>query len=153
TISCYSNPLDLTSNASGQLGNGTLTPPLLGPVAVQNINTAQVVAVGATHSCALLQSGSIHCWGANDESHLGDGTTVTRSSPVTVGTVVDATQIAVGADHNCALLPAGTVRCWGSNASGQLGNGSSAASSADPVLVSGITNAISISAGESHSCA
>jgi alpha-tubulin suppressor-like RCC1 family protein len=50
------------------------------------------------------------------------------------------------------VLQYGTVACWGANDSGQLGNGTTSPS-ATPVLVSGITTATHVTAGESHSCA
>ncbi len=47
---------------------------------------------------------------------------------------------------------AGKAQCWGSNANGQLGNGS-AVDSTTPVTVSGISNAMTLGAGQGHSCA
>jgi alpha-tubulin suppressor-like RCC1 family protein len=157
-VSCYSNPLDLNSNLYGQLGNNSVAPPLLGPVSVVNINppttVAVAVAVGTSHSCALLQDKTVKCWGKNDLSQLGNsGAGATSLVAIDVGTIVDAAAIAVGAFHNCALQESGGVLCWGSNTSGQLGNGGNSDPRNDPVQVSGITNAISISGGESHSCA
>ena len=55
-------------------------------------------------------------------------------------------------NHACALKSDGTAHCWGGNSSGQLGNGS-ITNSGIPVLVSELTNAISISAGGNHTCA
>ncbi|MBU6154397.1 MAG: hypothetical protein KGP28_08870, partial [Bdellovibrionales bacterium] len=46
----------------------------------------------------------------------------------------------------------GSVRCWGYNRDGQLGNGSNQ-NSPTPVTVSGLTNAIAVSAGGNHTCA
>ena len=45
-----------------------------------------------------------------------------------------------------------TVRCWGRGVDGQLGNGLATGSNA-PVTVTGISNAVAISAGFSHTCA
>jgi alpha-tubulin suppressor-like RCC1 family protein len=57
-----------------------------------------------------------------------------------------------GSEHNCALLATGTVYCWGANSYGQLGNGTTRHSRI-PVQVSGITNAIGITARDATSCA
>jgi alpha-tubulin suppressor-like RCC1 family protein len=46
----------------------------------------------------------------------------------------------------------GHVKCWGSNTYGQLGNGTTT-SSATPVLVNGISNAIKVSTLLTHTCA
>jgi alpha-tubulin suppressor-like RCC1 family protein len=45
-----------------------------------------------------------------------------------------------------------TIKCWGDNSSGQLGDGS-INNSLSPVFVSGINNAVSVSAGNQHACA
>jgi len=153
TVSCYGNPLDITSYASGQLGNGTNLPPTLGPTTANVTNVAKV-AVGEYHTCALIQGGTVQCWGLNDQGQAGDAANSgAQWSPVAVtinGTVI---QLAVGGNHNCALLDTGSVFCWGSNDSGQLGIDSDADFSVTPTPVVDIANAISISAGESHSCA
>jgi alpha-tubulin suppressor-like RCC1 family protein len=44
------------------------------------------------------------------------------------------------------------VKCWGFNGSGQLGDGTTT-TRLFPVIVSGITNAVAIAAGEFHTCA
>jgi alpha-tubulin suppressor-like RCC1 family protein len=147
SVSCYGN------YTWGQLGNNNVLLPPGGPVVADGISTATKVGVGANHSCALLQNGTVQCWGANAERQIGDGTTNSQPVPTDVNTVSGATALAVGLNHNCALLDSGSVRCWGDNSDGQLGNGSTTGSIGDPVLVTGITNAISISAGQSHSCA
>jgi len=46
-------------------------------------------AVGVTagwwhHSCALLDDGSVRCWGVNDWGQLGNGTTTSTTTPVTM---------------------------------------------------------------------
>ena len=57
-----------------------------------------------------------------------------------------------GYGHTCAVTDGGTVKCWGYNLVGQLGNGS-IQDSTTPVTVSGITDAIAVTAGYMHSCA
>jgi alpha-tubulin suppressor-like RCC1 family protein len=61
------------------------------------------------------------------------------------------TALAAGAAHACAIR-SGTIRCVGGNGSGQLGNGTKA-STLTPTSVVGITDAIALSAGPSHTCA
>jgi alpha-tubulin suppressor-like RCC1 family protein len=58
-------------------------------------------------------------------------------------------------DHTCVVKEDGTVQCWGSNASGQLGNGASGIGEFEtsPVQVSGLTDAVAVAAGNSHTCA
>ena len=87
-------------------------------------------------------SGNAACTGAGG---VGGGTP-------TSGSLV-AKAISVGGDHTCALLTDGTVRCWGWSTAGQLGAKASGIVSTEPIAACGISNAVAISAGASHSCA
>jgi hypothetical protein len=84
-------------------------------------------AIGAStvggHTCALLDDGSVTCWGRNDYGQLGNGSTINSAVPVAVFGITSATAIAVGGLHTCALLDDGSVTCWGRNDYGQLGLG------------------------------
>ena len=118
----------------GQLGYGNTnaigddeTPASAGDVAVGG-PVRQIVA-GGYHTCALLATGAVRCWGADSYGQLGYGNTNTiggNETPASVGDVVvggTVQQIAAGAYHTCALLTTGVVRCWGLGGEGQLGYG------------------------------
>lgn len=60
--------------------------------------------------------------------------------------------ISAGGAHSCAVRGDGTVWCWGANEFGQLGNGT-ATSTAEPVQVTGVMNAVAVGAGGLFSCA
>ena len=66
------------------------------------------IALGVSHSCALLTSGAIKCWGYNGWGELGDGTTTQRTTPVDVSGITTATSLALGGGHTCAVLTGGT---------------------------------------------
>jgi alpha-tubulin suppressor-like RCC1 family protein len=147
-------------NLSGQLGNGTTTTSSA-PVAVDTFTdgaTAVSITAGSYHTCALLNTGAVNCWGDNSNGQLGNGNTTSSSAPVAVDTFTDgatAVSITAGSSHTCALLNTGAVNCWGWNFDGQLGNGNTANSSA-PVAVRPFTDgvtAVSITAGAYHTCA
>ena len=156
------------SNSFGQLGNGTTAPSFV-PGVVSGLNNVSAIAAGSSHTCAVIPAltgsggGMVACWGLNASGQLGNGNTTTSLLPTTVLAglsgpssnfpLTNITAIAAGDAHNCALSGDGRVLCWGSNSHGQLGNGSTAAFSNVPVLVSGVTNAIAITAGAAHSCA
>ena len=110
------------------------------------------VAVGGYHTCAVLRTGEIQCWGYNEYGQLGNSTSTNSPTPVTVSSIGNAIAVS-GADLNsCAVLASGAVQCWGYNEFGQLGNGTTTNSST-PVTVTGIINALAVSAGNSHTCA
>ncbi len=65
-------------------------------------------------------------------------------------------RLAAGESHTCFVVADGSVRCWGDNASGQLGSGPFGQDSNVPVAIStatGLTNAVSVTAGAAHNCA
>ena len=67
----------------GRLGNGK-TSASSTPVSVSlpSGRTGSMVSVGWSHSCAILDDGSIYCWGYNGDGQFGDGTTSGSSTPV-----------------------------------------------------------------------
>ncbi len=159
TVSCWGQ------NDLGQLGNGTVSPtadtPNPTPVTVSGITTAVAISAGGWYTCALLQDGTVRCWGDNTYGQLGNGAILLSPSPnspitptptpVTVSGISTAVAIEAGVFHTCALLRDGTLQCWGRNDEGRLGNGSTANSST-PVTVNGVAPA-AIAPGAEHSCA
>src|SRR5690606_30902968 len=73
--------------------------------------------------------------------------------PRLVSTLPATADVSVGQDTVCVVLADRTVRCWGANGNGKLGNGSFASSSPSPVVVTGLTDAESVSVGGSSVCA
>ncbi|MSP23798.1 MAG: hypothetical protein EXR75_01270 [Myxococcales bacterium] len=134
SVKCWGN------NFVGQLGVGdqfqrgdqpaTMGDALLA-VPLGGGETAKAIAAGYAHTCVLLTSGSVKCWGFNNLGQLGLGDTAARGDgpgemgdslmPVSLGTGMTAKAIAVGTWHSCAKLADDTVKCWGNNQNGQLG--------------------------------
>jgi alpha-tubulin suppressor-like RCC1 family protein len=110
------------------------------------------VGGGSRHACAIMDAGTVRCWGANDDGQIGDGTTTSRPIPVEVPTIADVFLVALGDKHSCALGRNGTVRCWGGNDRGQLGDGTNTGRTS-PVLVRGLSEVLEIASGTSHVCA
>lgn len=130
----------------------TLIAPFSGAAIAQPYTQ---IAAGELHTCALLDSGAVHCWGDNFRGQLGNGgigSGQESPSPVRVLGLSAAVNIATGTSHSCAALRDGRVQCWGYNFRGQLGDGSTT-SSGIPVLVASVTDAIAVAAGGDHSCA
>lgn len=57
----------------GALGDGTYEDRYTPVPVVGLAGTAVAVSVGTSHSCALLEDGTIQCWGYNSEGQLGIG--------------------------------------------------------------------------------
>lgn len=115
---------------------------------------AVAIAAGSDHTCALLETGAVYCWGDNAYGQLGDGTYEGRLSPVPVsGLAGEATDLAAFAATVCAVLDSGGAVCWGRNDHGQVGDGTLADKNL-PVGVGGLSSGVAaISAGGSHACA
>jgi alpha-tubulin suppressor-like RCC1 family protein len=58
--------------------------PSYTPESPVGVGPARAVATGNIHTCALMQNGTVQCWGANGAGELGDGTTNNSLAPVTV---------------------------------------------------------------------
>eukprot|EP00439_Symbiodinium_sp_Y106_P013869 s7920_g1.t7 len=158
-------------NDKGQLGQGdTLprptqqAPVLLGAQVVQ-------ISSGAYHSCALLQTGQVKCWGANNRGQLGLGDSANRGddpkemgeflTPVGLGPC-KAVEVRLGLEHSCARLDDGRVKCWGANGQGQARTGGPASiglwpwelgEALVPEPLGTGRRAIGLLAGSWHSCA
>ncbi len=121
-------------NSHGQLGVGH-TRDIGDDEAVSEASAVELgapataVTTGANHSCALLESGAIRCWGDNRFGQLGYShkrAVGDDESPSTVAAVflgAPALALASGSYHNCAILEGDRMKCWGYNKFGQLGYG------------------------------
>lgn len=122
--------------SSGRLGYGnvtdigdTETPASAGAVDLGPGRTARSIATGKLHACAILDNGTVRCWGDNlfgqlgypGGQDIGDGELPSAAGPVDLGPGRTARAIAAGEVHTCAILDDGNVRCWGNNSDGQLG--------------------------------
>jgi len=51
---------------------------------VINRGGGSALKAGYEHTCALLGSGQVSCWGYNGSGQLGDGTSTSHNAPVTI---------------------------------------------------------------------
>ncbi len=125
-------------NSTGQLGDGTTTDSA-NPIQVFEDAAATIpftaldVAVGGYyngtitaggHTCAIKTGGTLWCWGKNDVSQLGDGTTTNRTEPTQIGADTDWVSVKAGNRYTCAEKSDGALYCWGDNSAGQIGTNS-----------------------------
>jgi alpha-tubulin suppressor-like RCC1 family protein len=95
------------ADMAGPQSEGWVTPKVKGAIAI---------AAAVEHSCALLRSGEVRCWGSDYGGGCGDGDD--RKTPGTVVSVrglTDAVALRGYAHSNsfCALRKGGGVACWG----------------------------------------
>ena len=146
------------SNQFGQIGDGTTTDRHT-PTTIDGFGsgrTAVGISAGSEHTCAILDDGSVSCWGSNQFGQIGDGTTTDRHTPTTIdgfGSGRTAVGISAGSEHTCAILDDGSVSCWGSNQFGQIGD-DSVTDRLLPVSINlnGNKSATSIASGTFHTC-
>ncbi len=141
------------ANAWGQIGSGASTFPT--PAAIAGLTTVRSLGLGspANHACAVLDGGTVACWGTNIDGQLANGNQLPSNVPVAIPGVTGAIAVAVGGDHSCALIDGGTAECWGFGGDGQLGNGSNTGLVPTPAPVMGLTGAVAIGAGQNYTCA
>jgi alpha-tubulin suppressor-like RCC1 family protein len=135
------------SNDLGQLGIESITSygtaqhvfaPSIDGMVVQ-------ITAGAYHTCALLNTFEIYCWGFGSSGQLGLGANTTtdeseddcntalgvqnvayckkKPEKVSLPESVSAKPISIsaGAEHTCAVTIEGNAFCWGRNPDGRLG--------------------------------
>lgn len=168
------------ANSFGQLGIGDAddrgdapdeTGDLLPIVDLGPGRTATALTAGDVSTCALLDDGSVKCWGANFDGQLGltgsdhqgdePGEMGDALAPVALGTGRTATALSAGGRHVCAVLDTGAVKCWGDNAAGQLGQGDTGdrprvidqiGDALAPVDLGSGRTAVHVTAGQFHTC-
>ena len=115
------------SNSHGQLGDGTTTnrDTPTNTLGIGKGWTPAVLSGGHSHTCAILDDGSIACWGSNHYGQLGDGTTTNlnipgqrpASEPAEQPWQYQQVRATLARSSTTAQLPAG------GNQYGQLGDG------------------------------
>jgi alpha-tubulin suppressor-like RCC1 family protein len=149
---------DGASDCWGNWPTASLTPQVLatGTFGSYHSTPTTYIAANGGSTCLRSADGNFWCFGSNANGSLGDGTSTTRTVPTwnTIPAYLSAGPMVVGGwRHACAIGSInGTVSCWGDNSSGQLGDGTTT-TRYTPVTVSGITNAIAVSANGAVSCA
>ena len=143
------------ANSVGQLGDGT-TINHSEPVPTLGLNgEVSSIAAGQSHTCALMASGKLNCWGDNSGGQLGDGTWFNRLTATAVTSVGgDISAVVAGSQHTCVLTTTGGVTCFGYNGNGQLGTGDYPSSNLITVnAVLGLSRGVSaIAAGAQYNC-
>jgi alpha-tubulin suppressor-like RCC1 family protein len=147
-VKCWGN------NNNGRLGNDYAVDRPIPPTDVRGLSGGVIaISAGDGHTCALMDTGAVKCWGKNNYGQLGDNTNTDRPVPVdVVGLNGTATAIAAGGETTCALMDTGGVKCWGLNLAYQY-NGD-VLSVLSPAAMTGLESGVAaISVGLDHACA
>lgn len=135
------------SNDFGELGDGR-TERQSAPTAVLGLEGPTQLALAAAHGCALLDNGTVRCWGSNEAGQLlgsapdrcGSYRCARRAIETGVGSVK---QVAAAGNRTCVLTLDGRVAC-----AGALTTGTSF--ELKPVAIDEVEQ---LALGASHSCA
>ena len=155
SVSCWGE------NLVGEIGDGTnvkRTEPTQ-TMSLGNGRTAVAVSAGQYHTCAILDNGSVSCWGHNNKGQLGDGTNTDRYTPAltsSLGIGRTAVAISSGGSFTCVILDDGNVSCWGKNTYGNLGDGTTVSARYTPAQTASLgvgRTAVAISSGWEYACA
>lgn len=143
------------SNIEGQLGLGDVHPGAdhLEPVQLGSERDWVFVATGQGHACGIRSPGTLHCWGRNTESQIGQGTTQPQQfrAPTQVGTDADWVEVGCSQSVTCARKRDGGLWCWGAMESGALAVGD-LAPRPTPAEVPAFSDWSAATVGTFHTC-
>ncbi len=128
------------TKALGGTGTGVMEVPLpAGKKAIQ-------LGPGQDHICVLLDGGQVQCWGEDWNKQLGGLGANTTSGQTLAAS--GAVAVVGGQFHTCIAYDDGSVQC---SSGGQSEGAGLDAGMLSPV--SGITDAVALSAGKHYTCA
>ncbi|HLM46279.1 MAG TPA: RCC1 repeat-containing protein, partial [Myxococcaceae bacterium] len=140
-------------NMFGQLGDGEWGFINVPPARVAGLTDVKRLAAGQFNSLALRGDGTVWTWGYNMVGFFPNDPMNQFHAPVQVQGLGDVVDVATSGRHALAVREDGTVWAWGGNGFGQLGNGNVGGLNPTPGQVSGLTDVVSIVAGEFFSVA
>ena len=107
TLWCWGN------NSAGQLGDNTTTQRLI-PTAISGGGTWKHVETGGNrYSCGIKSDDTLWCWGFNQSSQLGDGTTTQRNVPTAIGGASTWKAVSLETQVSCGIKTNNSMWCWG----------------------------------------
>ena len=124
------------NNDSGQLGNGSLSPPTsTTPTLISSLIGVSSISAGNSHALALKIDGTVVAWGDNTSGQCGVASSAAAiTTPTTVPGLSNIVYVNANADSSFAIDASGNVWAWGDNTYGQLGDGTTTNQNS-PILV------------------
>ncbi len=169
------------SNAFNSIGDGDTSRGDKGLTKVPGVAKAKALAAGQNHACALLEDGSVTCWGyvtpkqapkkiegLSGVVSIGSGSGNSDTCAVMADKKVQCwgesqqpreesgltdASLMRARNHKCVMTSAGGVQCWGAGDRGQVGTGETKGSNGkkDPVVDLG--KAVHMDVGMNFACA
>jgi alpha-tubulin suppressor-like RCC1 family protein len=140
-------------SASITAGSGSAS----GNAAVTTVTSLALVAVsaGVHYSCGVTTTGATFCWGANDQSQLGNSSTIDVYGPSAVSGGLAFSSISIQYAGGCGLVAGGSAWCWGgvgepTTSGGALGGGNGSAPV--PIALVGGMSFTAISDADGQAC-
>ena len=109
-----------------------------------------MVDCGDFTTCAIVEGGSVRCWGRDKAGELGDGGGSDRTKSGIVRGVENATSIALASQFGCALGADKKIKCWGT---GRIANDGASKERAKPSAVADVEGAVELVASGAIACA
>ncbi len=129
-----------------------LASPFLAPLAALAVGSAACSALVGVEDVTLAKNKD------SGRTVTDDADTTEDAQPFDAASLPEASvQLALGYLHSCLRKSDGRVQCWGDNGAGQLGDAvpfdaGARAPAKVPQFVAGISDAVQLASGLSHSC-
>jgi alpha-tubulin suppressor-like RCC1 family protein len=141
-------------DGAGEMASGSTVSFSGGRYAISISDSSGVPSGSGDFSCAVLNDGSLSCFGTNGSGEYGPGDSSNHDTPTDValpsGT---AKQVSTGTVHTCVVFTNGDLRCVGLGATGRLGYGNT--TSSNNLATQGVvaSNVKKVVAGGLQTCA
>ena len=108
-------------------------PDTVGPVSLGAGRTAVAIAAGSVHTCAILDTGTVRCWGFGADGRLGSGSTSSIGDDEQPSSLPP---VSLGAGHTAKAITAGTATPARSSTTTPCAAGASASTAASVTAAS-----------------
>ena len=118
---------DNIGDEAGEMGAGLI------PVSLGSGRTAIGISAGRIHTCAMLDSAEVKCWGGGANGRLGSGAQDNLGdqpgelgdslAAIALGAGRTARAVVASSAHTCVVLDTFALKCFGLGTSGRLGSG------------------------------
>jgi alpha-tubulin suppressor-like RCC1 family protein len=130
----------------GAVAVSTAAPPLR----VVGFTRIGAYSAGFAHTCGIITTGDLYCWGSQLGGMRGlgsSGITVSDPTPTLVIGGHQWTEVDAGFATVCGIAEGGKLYCWGGASEAALGNGVTTGNYPTPVAISPESSFVSVDIG------